>query len=66
MPVHRIKSNQVLAAEIAEALFKNGFGEVAERLKLVQDSTGRDLGGWCRQAVADLIGRHLETAQHDR
>jgi hypothetical protein len=43
-----------LAHAIAEELFVNGMGKHAERLVLT-DAEGRDLGGWGREPVEDLI-----------
>lgn len=37
-----------------DALFTNGSGQRADRLVLTS-ADGRDLGGWCRSAVADQI-----------
>jgi len=45
---------QRIAAQIAEDLFVNGMGEVADRLVLTSKE-GRDLGGWGRLAVVDRI-----------
>lgn len=45
---------KALAERIARDLFTNGQGEHAERLVLI-DANGRDLGGWCEQAVVDRI-----------
>lgn len=48
----------LLTAEQIEAildyLFTNGMGQKADRLVLV-DANGRDLGGWCRGAVRDVL-----------
>lgn len=53
------------ALEIAESLFTNGSGSKAERLVLWQDTTQRDLGGWCRAAVADRIDAALARAREE-
>ena len=50
---------RALAEKIAADLFTAGDGQVAERLALVQDSTGRNLGGYCRGAVVSVILKHL-------
>ena len=43
------------AERLVEHLFRNGNGDTADRLVLTRDSDGADLGGWCRQAVADRV-----------
>lgn len=55
-------SKRDLADKIAEKIFANG----ADRLAL--EKNGRDLGGWCRQAVVDQIATILEQelAANDR
>jgi hypothetical protein len=58
------KSDVVLesiADEIISGLFVNGFGQVADRLALMDDTRKRDLGGWCRGAVRDRIIAVLQT-----
>ena len=37
-----------------DGLFRNGFGEEASRLVLTS-ADGRDLGGWCKQAIVDQL-----------
>lgn len=51
-----------VATKIAADLFRNGIGEQAHRLVLV-DRDDRDLGGWCRQAVVDTIRQRLKQEQ---
>ena len=46
-----------------DELFVNGQGEQAHRLVLT-GMDGRDLGGWCKQAVINTIERAL-TARKD-
>lgn len=41
-----------------DSLFVNGGGQKAERLVLT-DKNGRDLGGWCRQAIVDRLREAL-------
>lgn len=48
------KKNPKLAERIADLLFFNGVGEEADRLVLMT-LEGRNLGGWCRQAVIDQV-----------
>lgn len=48
-----------IANAIAEALFINGEHRRADRLKQ-EDSNGADLGGWCRQAVINLVIHELK------
>ncbi len=51
------KKIRELAAIIAEDLFINGSGQLAQRLVLTVDTpTKRDLGGWSQAAMADRIG----------
>lgn len=47
-----------LATIIASDLFTAGNGQVAERLRLELPNR-YDGGGYCREAVADLIEKHL-------
>lgn len=47
-----------IARRIAATLFTNGIGQKAVRLVLV-DANGKDLGGWCENAVADQIAAVL-------
>lgn len=46
-----------MADAIVERLFVNGFGEEALRLALIGNVNGatRDLGGWGRSAVRDIV-----------
>jgi hypothetical protein len=46
-----------IATKIADELFRNGSGQKADRLVLVQGD--RDLGGWCKAAVIDRIEKEL-------
>ena len=48
---------QKLAKEIADELFINGFGEVADRL--VCEVNGKDRGGYCREAVERIIAAKI-------
>lgn len=58
MMLTRDEARKVAATKIALAvvdrLFKNGAGDRAERLVL-ESPDGRNLGGWCRGAVRDVI-----------
>lgn len=54
-----MKEMQDLAEKIAEQLFMNGMGEEANRLVLELPGK-RDGGGWCKQAVVDVIMSVLE------
>lgn len=47
-------SPEAQADAIVERLFVNGFGDRADRLVL-EGLGKRDLGGWCRGAVRDVI-----------
>lgn len=48
-----------MAEEIAGDLFTNGAGNEAQRLVLeLPDKSSGD--GWCKQAVVDVIARHLK------
>lgn len=47
-----------IAQRVADYLFINGAGQKAERLMLVS-KFGRDYGGWCRQAVVDVVVREV-------
>ncbi len=43
-------------AQFVDGLFVNGSGQKADRLVLVADGPpSRDLGGWCKQAIADRL-----------
>lgn len=48
-----------LAERIADALLTNGFGDVAARLVL-RAPDGRELGGWSRAPIVQLVQRELE------
>ena len=48
-----------VAGRIADALLTNGFGDVAARLVL-RAPDGRDLGGWSRAPIVQLVQRELE------
>lgn len=52
-----------IAQAIADRLFINGNGDHAERL-ILSGTNGRDLGGWCQQAVVDVIVDELKAARH--
>jgi len=53
-----------LAEKIADEMFKNGVGEVADRLVLTKDGAppSRSLGGWGRvgfvHVVAEVLRQH--------
>ena len=56
----------VMAAEIAERLFVNGAGQRADCLVLTDNtkiSEPKNLGGWSRQAVEDVIVEVLRGTQ---
>ncbi len=53
-------TNKELAEKIADDLFQNSNGDVAERLVLWLDSDKRNLGGWCKQGVVNRILLFLE------
>lgn len=55
------------AKELLDQLFVNGFGQEAERLVLMS-ADGKDLGGWCKQAVLDTVESvfQRERRQRDR
>jgi hypothetical protein len=44
-----------IAAVIVKTLFTNGMGKKASRLVLFDDGRKTELGGWCREAVEDVI-----------
>ena len=48
------KRQRKLAQDIASELFRNGYGEKAVRLAML-DKEGNDLGGWCKEAVVNQI-----------
>jgi hypothetical protein len=50
-----------LAENIADKLFTNGNGDNALRLEL-KSLDHKYLGGWCKQAVIDVIAQALEQA----
>lgn len=43
---------------VVDELFRNGCGDEAQRLVLMT-ADGRNLGGWCREAVTDRLVKHL-------
>ena len=47
-------AEELLAERIVAALFVSGLGEQADRLVLTSGN-GKDLGGWCRQAVVGKL-----------
>lgn len=51
---------RLLAERIATRLFMNGMGQRAIRLQLRLLPDERDGGGWCFQAVVDVIMEELE------
>jgi hypothetical protein len=53
-----VSKAQELAKEIADELFTNGMGEVADRL--VCEVSGKDRGGYCREAVERIIAAKVE------
>ncbi len=55
----REEQNRALAKKIAKQLFTNGLDRKADRFVLMTDN-GRNLGGWCEEAVVDLIQRLIE------
>jgi ectoine hydroxylase-related dioxygenase (phytanoyl-CoA dioxygenase family) len=56
--VSAFRGRMAAARRAAAYLFVNGSGQRAHRLVL-QDRSGRDLGGWCQRAVANAIEREL-------
>lgn len=64
VPVEEIASApQPLPSEVDDfvaTLFVSGSGAVASRLVLTSND-GRDLGGWCREAVRDRVLEWLAT-----
>ena len=56
---------RALASEIVETMFRNGRGNEADRLVLV-DSSDRDLGGWGRRPFADRIEPLIQRALDGR
>jgi hypothetical protein len=54
----------VLAEKIVDDLFQGGDGKKVERLVLeTPDNHINGTSGWCRNAVRDVIQRHLKGAQ---
>lgn len=53
-----------MAQLIADRLFTNGVGKRADRLVLTSKD-GKDLGGWCEQAVVDEIEKALTKHKAD-
>lgn len=51
--------NQTTAERIADALMRNAFGDVAERL-ILELPDGRDGGGRCRAAIVQEVDRILK------
>lgn len=51
-----------IAKRIAEYLFVNGQRQEAKRLVLTS-SKGKDLGGWCKKAVVDIIVKQLKESR---
>ena len=49
-----------LAEIIADDLLTNGQGQEAEQLRLSQKDGSIYLGGWCKNAVIDVIRKQLE------
>lgn len=62
----RRRTNMAIAESIATTLFTTGLsGQVADRLVLMHEPDGqpaRNLGGWCRRAVRDVIVKALDEA----
>jgi hypothetical protein len=54
-----------LACRIADKLMTNGDAEKALRLQL-RGPGEKDLGGYCRQAVVNLIDKELDAVALDR
>jgi hypothetical protein len=50
---------ELAAGLAANALFTNGYYEVAERLVLELPGK-KDGGGWCRKAVEDVIRKAIK------
>jgi hypothetical protein len=53
-----------VAARIADALLRNAFGDVAQRLVL-ELPDGRNAGGRCRTAIASEVERVLQEQVDD-
>ncbi len=60
--VARETPNRRLARRVAKALFRNGSGEIAERLVL-ELKDRRNGGGWCLGAVEDVVEREMGDGQ---
>lgn len=61
MPEENERMTERAAAErAASRLMVNAFGERGERLVLTTKE-GRDLGGWCEKAIADVIEEALRS-----
>ena len=56
----------VIAERIADDLFVDAAGEEADRLVLWIDADERNLGGWCKRAVADRVRAVLKGAMLPR
>jgi len=54
-----VTERKTLAETITGHLFRDGQTNAADRLALMAGDPLRDLGGWCRGAVVDLIARNL-------
>lgn len=67
----RFRDTRKLAERIVEKMFTNGAGEKADRLVLVKDNDRdghsrepyRDLGGYSKSALVDLVTRELESEE---
>ena len=58
--VQRLRATVEAAPDkVVDTLFVNGDGQHATRLMLV-DADDRDLGGWCKGAVRDVIRAALD------
>lgn len=51
-----------VAERIVAQLFVNGQGQQADRLVLASEDH-RDLGGWCKRAVVDVITKYLRVSR---
>jgi tryptophanyl-tRNA synthetase len=54
-----------LAQRITEYLFTNGAGQKATRLVL-EMKDGTPSGGWCKEAVTDVVQRFLDEVSAER
>jgi len=52
-------TTETLARRIADDLFKSGPDNQQARRLVLEMPTGRDGGGWCKQAMRDIIEKHL-------